>query len=78
MKKEKNKRTSSYLSLKLVLHTSTNLDREVLSSAFTFVMANAVTVLRRTSCPKRALPLTMQYGTPIFLHKAGKKITILR
>ena len=43
---------------------------------WTLVSANAVTVFRRTTRPSRALPFTIQYGTPIFLHSAGRYKTI--
>lgn len=33
--------------------------------------ARAVHVFRLTTRPKRALPFTMQYGTPILRHNAG-------
>lgn len=42
----------------------------------TCVRATVEHVLRRTRRPKRALPLTMQYGTPILRHKAGRNNTI--
>lgn len=44
----------------------------------TCVRATAVHVLRLTRRPKRALPLTMQYGTPILRHKAGRNNTICK
>lgn len=43
---------------------------------FTWVRATVVQVFLWTSRPKEALPLTMQYGTPIFRQRAGKKRTI--
>ena len=42
---------------------------------FTCVIARQVQVFLRTSVPSRALPFTIQYGTPIFLHKAGMNNT---
>lgn len=41
----------------------------------TWVRATQVQVLRRTKRPKRDLFLTMQYGTPIFRHREGRKMT---
>lgn len=41
----------------------------------TWVKATDVQVLRLTNNPKRALPFTIQYGTPIFLQRAGKNKT---
>lgn len=42
----------------------------------TCVRATAEQVLRLTRRPNRALPLTIQYGTPILRHKAGRNNTI--
>ncbi len=39
------------------------------------VMAKEVQVFLCTSLPSLALPLTMQYGTPILRHRAGKNTT---
>ncbi len=44
----------------------------------TLVKARAEHVFLRTIWPKRAFPLTIQYGTPIFLHNAGRNRTIYR
>ena len=41
----------------------------------TSVIAKQVVVFLRTTRPTRALFLTMQYGTPIFLQRAGRKRT---
>lgn len=42
----------------------------------TCARAIAVQVFRWTSCPSRDLPFTMQYGTPIMRHNAGRHTTI--
>ena len=41
----------------------------------TSVIAKQVVVFLRETRPRRALFLTMQYGTPIFLQRAGRKRT---
>lgn len=43
--------------------------------ALTVDRAKQLTVFRRTTLPRRALPLTMQYGMFIFRHRAGRKRT---
>lgn len=45
---------------------------------FICVKATEVHVFLCTSLPSRALPLTMQYGTPILRHRAGRKMTSYR
>merc|ERR1719250_64206 len=67
---------SSPLSLKLVLTDSTSLFRDERSLLSTWVMARHVVVFLRQTLPNLDLFLTMQYGTPILRHKAGRNITI--
>lgn len=45
---------------------------------FVCVKATEVQVFLCTSLPSLALPLTMQYGTPILRHRAGKNTTSYR
>ena len=40
--------------------------------------ARQVAVFRRTTLPRRAFPLTMQYGTPILRQSAGRNSTIYK
>ena len=47
----------------------------VCTHGLTCVMATEVHVFLCTSLPNLALPLMMQYGTPILRHKAGRKTT---
>ncbi len=44
----------------------------------TVVKARHVAVFLRTTRPRRALPFTMQYGTPILRQSAGRNSTICR
>ncbi|GMC39807.1 unnamed protein product [Saccharomyces cerevisiae] len=53
----------------------TNLAKAASSSALTSVKAATAEVFWLTKVPNLALPLIMAYGTPIFLHKAGRKTT---
>ena len=57
------------------LIASTSLENSILSSFLIAVSASAVAVFLCTTAPRRALPLTMQYGTFICLHSAGSQIT---
>merc|ERR1719285_1657986 len=59
----------------MVFTDSTSLDREDLSFESTLVIAMQEVVLRRHTLPSLDLFLTMQYGTPIFLQRAGRNIT---
>merc|ERR1719245_928152 len=69
-------RISSNRSLKLVFTASVSLFMAARSSLFVAHRARQAAVLRRTTRPRRALFFTMQYGTPIFLQRAGRKRTI--
>lgn len=77
-KNNKQSRTVSARSLKLFRIDSVSLLNEVWSSFLTSVKARTVAVFLWTTCPSRALPLTMQYGTSIFRQRAGSQITIYK
>jgi len=68
--------SSSALAMKPDLMVETREESWALSSAPTSVMARAVAVFLWTTVPSLALPLTIQYGTPIFLQRAGSQRTI--
>merc|ERR1719328_243096 len=59
----------------LRLHTLPSLEREDLSLESTLVIAMQDVVLRLHTLPSLDLFLTMQYGTPIFLQRAGRNLT---
>mmetsp|Transcript_16059 Transcript_16059/g.41632 ORF Transcript_16059/g.41632 Transcript_16059/m.41632 type:complete len:232 (-) Transcript_16059:44-739(-) len=62
-------------SLKLTRIDSLSLLKAAWSSLRISVKASAVAVFLFTTWPRRALDLTMQYGTPILRQRAGRKMT---
>merc|ERR1719321_331809 len=65
----------SAFSLNCALALFINVSSSCWSSLRTEVMATHEALFLCTSCPRRPLPLMMQYGTSFFLHKAGSQRT---
>merc|ERR1719215_1633102 len=68
-------RRTSEFSLNCCAKFAANLSNSALSSCFTVVKAMQDAVFLWTNCPRRALPLMMQYGTSFLRHKAGNQQT---
>ena len=70
--------------VKKFYHHSQFQDNQFISTYYTIthgltcVMAKQDKFFLCTTRPRRALFLTIQYGTPIFLHSAGKNRTICK
>lgn len=58
-----------------MMHWISNNNNKYLSPESTWVKARDAQVFLPTNNPNLAFPLTIQYGTPIFLHRAGRKRT---